>query len=209
MTLGWKVVIDSTDPHAKAAFWAAALGYVVEDNRVLLERPLSAGAIPQETVITAGGRPAFRTLQAVRHPNMWSWRPRRQRVLRPVARWCATISRAPQGPDTPLAPSTMFTLLLWSAPATALTWYSPGRTRVPALPQPVLRSQETCSVAGVPLARTAGAEPEPLAQSAEFQMSRPRGVSITTDTARALMSKWQGWLAVETARTVNRGVTPG
>ena len=39
------VVIDCADPHAQAAFWAAALGYVVEDSRVLIERLLSAGAI--------------------------------------------------------------------------------------------------------------------------------------------------------------------
>jgi hypothetical protein len=32
---------------------------------------------------------------------------------------------------------------------------------------------------------------------------------MTTDTARALMSKWQGRLVVATARTVKRGVTPG
>ena len=69
MTLDWKVVIDCADPHAQAAFWAAALGYVVEDNRVLIERLLSAGAIPREMVVTMDDRPAFRTLQAVRHPN--------------------------------------------------------------------------------------------------------------------------------------------
>ena len=36
------------------AFWAAALGYVVEDNHELIERLLSAGAIPQDTVVAAG-----------------------------------------------------------------------------------------------------------------------------------------------------------
>jgi hypothetical protein len=51
------------------AFWAAALGYVVEDNHELIERLLSAGAIPQDTVVTIDDRPAFRTLQAVRHPD--------------------------------------------------------------------------------------------------------------------------------------------
>jgi hypothetical protein len=69
MTLTWKIVIDCADPHAQAAFWAAALGYVVEDNRVLIERLLSAGVIPQEMVVTMDDRPAFRTLQAVRHPD--------------------------------------------------------------------------------------------------------------------------------------------
>ena len=69
MTLSWKVVIDCADPHAQAAFWAAALGYVVEDNGVLIERLLSAGAIQQDIVETIDGRIAFRALQAVLHPE--------------------------------------------------------------------------------------------------------------------------------------------
>jgi catechol 2,3-dioxygenase-like lactoylglutathione lyase family enzyme len=69
MTLTWKIVIDCADPQAQAAFWAAALGYAVEDNHVLIERLLSAGAIQQDAVVTMDGRPAFRTLQAVRHPD--------------------------------------------------------------------------------------------------------------------------------------------
>lgn len=69
MTLDWKIVIDCAEPQAQAAFWAAALGYAVEDNRVLIERLLSAGAIGQDAVVTVNGRPAFRTLQAVRHPD--------------------------------------------------------------------------------------------------------------------------------------------
>lgn len=69
MTLDWKIVIDCADPHAQAAFWAAALGYQVEDNRVLIERLLSAGAIPRDAIVTVDDRPAFRALQAVRHPG--------------------------------------------------------------------------------------------------------------------------------------------
>jgi catechol 2,3-dioxygenase-like lactoylglutathione lyase family enzyme len=69
MALDWKVVIDCADPQAQAAFWAAALGYAVEDNRVLIERLLGGGAIPQDAVVTVEGRPAFRALQAVRHPD--------------------------------------------------------------------------------------------------------------------------------------------
>jgi catechol 2,3-dioxygenase-like lactoylglutathione lyase family enzyme len=69
MTLTWKIVIDCADPQAQAAFWAAALGYVVEDNRVLIDQLLTVGAIPPAAVVTVDGRPAFRTLQAVRHPD--------------------------------------------------------------------------------------------------------------------------------------------
>ena len=67
--LHWKIVVDCADPHAQAAFWAGALGYVVEDNSELVERLLGAGALPPDAVVTARGRPAFRTLQAVRHPD--------------------------------------------------------------------------------------------------------------------------------------------
>jgi hypothetical protein len=51
---------------------------------------------------------------------------------------------AGQGPETPLAPRTKFVVRLCRRPATALTWYSPGRTNCPLLLQPgddVLRSQ--------------------------------------------------------------------
>jgi hypothetical protein len=41
------------------AFWAATLGYVVEDNHELIERLLSAGAIPQDTVVTSMTDPHF------------------------------------------------------------------------------------------------------------------------------------------------------
>ena len=69
MTLEWKVVVDADDPHAQAAFWAAALGYTVEDNSALVERLLGAGALPPQAAVTVDGRRAFRTLQAVRHPD--------------------------------------------------------------------------------------------------------------------------------------------
>ncbi|GAA3223855.1 VOC family protein [Actinocorallia longicatena] len=69
MALTWKLVIDCADPHAQAAFWAAALGYAMEDNGDLVERLLDSGALPEEATVTVGGRRAFRTLQAVRHPD--------------------------------------------------------------------------------------------------------------------------------------------
>ena len=36
---------------------------------MLIGRLLSAGAIPQDAVVTMDDRPAFRTLQAIRHPG--------------------------------------------------------------------------------------------------------------------------------------------
>ncbi|MGW3726535.1 VOC family protein [Streptomyces sp. NPDC000851] len=65
----WKLVIDSHDPHAQADFWAAAIGYEVEDNSALIERLLQLGALPVATTVDFHGRPAFRDLVAVRHPE--------------------------------------------------------------------------------------------------------------------------------------------
>ncbi|WP_141309567.1 VOC family protein [Streptomyces spinoverrucosus] len=65
----WKLVIDANDPHAQADFWAAALGYEVEDNSALIERLLQLGALPVAGTVDFHGRPAFRDLVAVRHPD--------------------------------------------------------------------------------------------------------------------------------------------
>lgn len=67
--LHWKLVIDAADPHAQADFWAAALHYTAEDNSALVERLLSAGALPGAATVEYHGRPAFRDLIAVRHPD--------------------------------------------------------------------------------------------------------------------------------------------
>ncbi|MFI9549719.1 VOC family protein [Streptomyces sp. NPDC052016] len=65
----WKIVVDSVDPHAQADFWAAALHYEVEDNSALIERLLEGGALPGGATVEFHGRPAFRDLIAVRHPE--------------------------------------------------------------------------------------------------------------------------------------------
>lgn len=67
--LHWKLVIDAADPHAQADFWSAALHYAVEDNSALVERLLEAGALPGSATVEFHGRPAFRDLIAVRHPD--------------------------------------------------------------------------------------------------------------------------------------------
>ncbi|MFJ1706025.1 VOC family protein [Kitasatospora sp. NPDC088346] len=68
MTLDWKLVIDSADPHAQAAFWAAALGYAVEEHVDLIEHLLGAGAITQDALTLVDGRKAWKDLAAIRHP---------------------------------------------------------------------------------------------------------------------------------------------
>src|SRR5262249_6042489 len=118
---------------------------------------------------------------------------------------------ADQGPETPFAPSTKFTVRLCRRPATALTWYSPGRTKCPLPLQPgddVLRFQETRRAAGSPPATTVMLELAPLAQSAELQMRRSPAEMIT-ETNFGLMLKRQGRLASETTCAVKSGALPG
>ncbi|WP_445528205.1 VOC family protein [Streptomyces cyslabdanicus] len=67
--LHWKLVVDAADPHAQADFWAAALHYEVEDNSALVERLLELGALPGAATVEFHGRPAFRDLIGVRHPD--------------------------------------------------------------------------------------------------------------------------------------------
>ncbi|MFF8607685.1 VOC family protein [Streptomyces sp. NPDC015346] len=67
--LHWKLVIDCTDPHAQAAFWARALGYVEEDHSALVEHLLGLGAAPPEETLRVCDRLAWRDLAAVRHPD--------------------------------------------------------------------------------------------------------------------------------------------
>jgi hypothetical protein len=65
----WQLVVDAGEPHDQARFWAGALGYLVEDNAALVERLRSAGAVGPQDVAEFDGRPAFRDLIAVRHPD--------------------------------------------------------------------------------------------------------------------------------------------
>jgi hypothetical protein len=69
MALSWKLVIDSTNAPALADFWAAALGYEVEDPSVLIEQLLTAGHISEEAVAEHHGRKIFRGYAAIRHPE--------------------------------------------------------------------------------------------------------------------------------------------
>jgi len=67
--LHWKLVIDAHDPHAQADFWAAVLGYEVEDHSALIGKLLDLGAIPPEILVGHHDRRAWRDAAAVRHPD--------------------------------------------------------------------------------------------------------------------------------------------
>jgi len=69
MALGWKLVIDSTDAPVIADFWAAALGYEVEDPSALIEHLLAAGHLGEEAIAEHRGHKIFRGYAAVRHPE--------------------------------------------------------------------------------------------------------------------------------------------
>lgn len=69
MTYDWKFVVDAADPHAQAEFWAAALGYEVEDNSALIERLLGVHAVRPDETLERWGRLTFRDLVAARHPD--------------------------------------------------------------------------------------------------------------------------------------------
>jgi hypothetical protein len=65
----FQVVIDATDAHRLAAFWAVALDYVHEDNSPLIRRLLDAGVITEEDITSLDGRLVWRTAAAIRHPD--------------------------------------------------------------------------------------------------------------------------------------------
>lgn len=69
MALHWKLVVDTVNAPVLAEFWAAALGYVVEDPSALVDQLLAAGQLPPDAVREHQGRRAFRGLAAIRHPD--------------------------------------------------------------------------------------------------------------------------------------------
>ncbi|MBN9106861.1 MAG: hypothetical protein J0I14_17870 [Propionibacteriaceae bacterium] len=65
-----QLVVDCDDPQAQAAFWAAALGYLVEDAHDLVEAVLAAGYADRERdTVEVDGRLAFRMGTGIKHPD--------------------------------------------------------------------------------------------------------------------------------------------
>ncbi len=63
-----QVVIDAADPHGLADFWAAALGYDVEDVEAFARQMLDAGHATDDDVTTHRGRLVWRDAAAARDP---------------------------------------------------------------------------------------------------------------------------------------------
>lgn len=65
-----QTTIDCDDAHAQAAFWAAALGYAIEDPHDLVEAVVAAGyADLGKDTVEHDGRRSFRTMTGIKHPD--------------------------------------------------------------------------------------------------------------------------------------------
>lgn len=69
MTLQLQVAVDCADPHLLARFWAAALGYEVEDHHDMIEGIIADGYATAEDTVTIDGRMAWRDAAACRPPS--------------------------------------------------------------------------------------------------------------------------------------------
>ncbi len=65
----FQVVVFAADPHALARFWAAALGYVLEDNDALIGSMLEQGYATEADVVVIDGRRWWSEAVAIRHPS--------------------------------------------------------------------------------------------------------------------------------------------
>ena len=64
-----QLVFDCADPHALAAFWAAALHYEHEEIGDFVQGLLDAGHVPAEVTTEVGGKRRWREMASLRHPD--------------------------------------------------------------------------------------------------------------------------------------------
>jgi hypothetical protein len=69
MTTPIQIVVDAADPLSQARFWAAALGYEVEDNTALIRAVLDAGHAGPDDVMEVDGQLFWSDLVAARDPD--------------------------------------------------------------------------------------------------------------------------------------------
>jgi predicted enzyme related to lactoylglutathione lyase len=69
MPVHFKIVVDCTDPHRVAAFWAEAMGYKLEDHSSFIAGLLAQGVISEDLLTEVDGHHAWKTLAAVRNPD--------------------------------------------------------------------------------------------------------------------------------------------
>ena len=78
-----QIAVDCADPHAQARFWAAALGYEVENNDALCRQMLDAGYATADDVEEVDGRYRWRDAAALGAPDGSGPRIYIQRVPEP------------------------------------------------------------------------------------------------------------------------------
>jgi hypothetical protein len=66
---GLQIVVDASEPPAQAKFWAAALGYDVEDTTELIRGLRDSGAVSEADFFAADGQLWFRDLVGIRDPQ--------------------------------------------------------------------------------------------------------------------------------------------
>ncbi|HEY3338792.1 MAG TPA: VOC family protein [Propionicimonas sp.] len=65
-----QLTVDCDDPHAQAAFWAAALGYLIEDGHDFVQAVVASGFADRERdTVEIDGRLAWRTGTGIKHPD--------------------------------------------------------------------------------------------------------------------------------------------
>jgi glyoxalase superfamily protein len=69
MTADWQVVFDARSPHDLADFWAAALGYRVEQNADFIQGLLDAGVAQRSDTTVHNGALSWAQLAAICHPD--------------------------------------------------------------------------------------------------------------------------------------------
>jgi hypothetical protein len=66
---GTQLVVYAADPHALARFWAAALGYELENNDAFIRSILEAGIAQESDTMVRDGRRFWAEALAIRHPD--------------------------------------------------------------------------------------------------------------------------------------------
>jgi hypothetical protein len=69
MSVHYQVTFSTADPHGLAAFYAEAVGYVVEDHSTLIKSLLEQGTATEDDVETVDGRLRWRKYAAIRDPE--------------------------------------------------------------------------------------------------------------------------------------------
>jgi hypothetical protein len=69
MTTSLQIAVDCAHPHDLARFWAAAVGYEVEQHDEMIRNLLAAGVATDDDVTEIDGRLAWKTAAACRDPE--------------------------------------------------------------------------------------------------------------------------------------------